>query len=69
MSRSILTALLGLLLAQMTSQRGRAAPPDEPLLTLAGHKGHVNCVVFSPDGRRLATGSWDKTVKVWNVSR
>jgi GAF domain-containing protein len=36
--------------------------------TLKGHSGWVTGVAFSPDGRRLASGSWDQTVKFWNVS-
>src|SRR5260370_16522764 len=41
--------------------------PAQPVATLEGHTGEVNKVVFSPDGRRLASGSWDQTVKVWNA--
>jgi len=37
------------------------------LVTLEGHAGQVYSVAFSPDGERLATGSWDKTAKIWNV--
>src|SRR5262249_4957612 len=32
-----------------------------------GHTLPVNSVVFSPEGKHLATSSDDKTVKVWNV--
>jgi serine/threonine protein kinase len=35
--------------------------------TLRGHKGLVESVTFSPDGKFLASGSRDKTVKVWAV--
>ncbi|KAI0322860.1 WD repeat protein [Amylostereum chailletii] len=34
---------------------------------LAGHEGPVNALSFSPTTNVLASGSWDKTVRVWNV--
>jgi WD40 repeat protein/serine/threonine protein kinase/class 3 adenylate cyclase len=37
------------------------------MLSLAGHTAAITSLAFSPDARLLATGSWDKTAKVWSI--
>ena len=46
----------------------RKLPPGVKLLrTLQGHQGAVMSVAFDPQGSALASGSGDRTVKLWEA--
>lgn len=34
---------------------------------LSGHEGPISTLAFTPDGRHLVSGSWDRTIRVWSV--
>jgi RNA polymerase sigma factor (sigma-70 family) len=44
-----------------------ALPTYEAGLTLSGHTDPVSSVALTPDGKTLASGSNDETVKLWDV--
>ena len=43
------------------------ASPSCPQVPLWGHSQPVTSVEFSPDGRRIVSGSHDKTLKIWDA--
>ena len=41
---------------------------QQPDMILDGHQGPIVSLAVSPDGSRLASASWDRTVRVWSLA-
>ena len=51
-------------------QSAHATTADvQPLMALNGHAGGVRCIALTSEGRLLASGGYDETVRVWDVPR
>src|SRR5262245_59369155 len=55
---------IGLLVAVLSAGAWAA----EARLMLEGHRDAVTCLAYAPDGKTLATGSKDGTVRLWDAA-
>jgi len=39
----------------------------EPIYTLKGHSNYVFCVSFNPQSNKIVTGSFDHTIRIWDM--
>ena len=56
------------LLPELPKPRDLQPFPTQVSLNYVGHKGSVTCVSSHPDGRVIASGGVDRSVRVWEVA-
>ncbi|EIW80774.1 WD40 repeat-like protein [Coniophora puteana RWD-64-598 SS2] len=45
-----------------------AKTDDQPFKPFTGHESGINTISYSPDGKSIATGSGDNTIRVWDAN-
>jgi len=63
---AIAVAVCCLFSAGSNSQLATTVPPE--LVIQTGHSSRVNCAVFAPNGRWLATGAADNSIRLWDTA-
>ena len=64
--RFLSLALLALAVTRMSSPAADDAPANV-IAILKGHGETVYSIAFTPDGKYAVTGSFDKSIKLWEV--
>jgi WD40 repeat protein len=54
--------------ANSKQQKSKSLPAWRCVQTLIGHTKEVNSIALSPQAYVLVSGSWDHTIKVWNLN-
>src|SRR5579871_7053612 len=42
--------------------------PGDSILRIPAHDGPISSIAYRPDGRQLATGGFDRSIKLWTVA-
>jgi WD40 repeat protein len=57
----------GVVQPNMKDGKKLTASQREPVKTFEGHEEMITSIATFPDGKRIATGSVDKTIRIWRV--
>jgi predicted NACHT family NTPase len=61
-------AVLGVVVVASVSAQTAAETSQARIVPAVGHTSSLSSVAFAPDGRTVLSGSWDHSLKLWDVA-